>query len=110
MDILLYIMIFCAKIIEVSLMTLRIVFITKGERKMGALVAFFEVSIWLFLVTTVLGGITEDPLKAVVYALGFAVGNFVGSLLEERIGLGLSQVQIIVKADHGIPSLLEIFL
>ncbi len=102
MDILLYIMIFCAKIIEVSLMTLRIVFITKGERKMGALVAFFEVSIWLFLVTTVLGGITEDPLKAVVYALGFAVGNFVGSLLEERIGLGLSQVQIIVKADHGI--------
>lgn len=101
MNILFYLLILSAKIIEVSLMTLRIVFITKGERKLGALVAFVEVTIWILLVTFVLNDLMSDPFKAVFYALGFAIGNYLGSVLEEKIGLGLSQVQIIVKAEHG---------
>lgn len=102
MNFLFYFLIFFAKIIEVSLMTLRIVFITKGERKLGAVVAFVEVSLWLFIVTFVLNDLMADPFKAVFYALGFALGNYLGSVIEEKIGLGLSQVQIIVKAEHGI--------
>lgn len=102
MKILFYLLILSAKIIEVSLMTLRIVFITKGERKIGAIVAFLEVSIWLIIVTFVLNDLMADPFKAVFYALGFAIGNYIGSIFEEKIGLGLSQVQIIVKAEHGI--------
>lgn len=101
MTILFYLLILVAKIIEVSMMTLRIVFITKGERKLGALVAFFEVTLWIFIVTFVLNDLMADPFKAVFYALGFAIGNYLGSLLEERIGLGLSQVQIIVKEEDG---------
>lgn len=102
MNFMFYLLILFAKIVEVSLMTLRIVFITKGERKLGAIVAFFEVTLWLFIVTFVLNDLMADPFKAVFYALGFAVGNYIGSLLEEKIGIGLSQVQIIVKAEHGI--------
>lgn len=102
MNILFYLLILFAKIIEVSLMTLRIVFITKGERKLGAIVAFFEVSLWLLLVTFVLNDLMADPFKAVFYALGFSLGNYMGSVVEEKIGIGLSQVQIIVKAVHGI--------
>lgn len=101
MGILIYVAILFAKIIEVSLSTVRIVMITKGERKIGAIIAFFEVTLWLVIVTTVLNDLTSDPLKAVFYALGFAIGNYMGSLLEEKIGLGLSQVQIIVNADNG---------
>jgi len=101
MSFLLYFVILFAKIIEVSLMTLRIVFITKGERKLGAAVAFVEVTLWLFIVTFVLNDLMADPFKAVFYALGFAIGNYIGSLLEEKIGLGLSQVQIIVKEEDG---------
>jgi len=101
MQILFYLLILFAKIIEVSLMTLRIVFITKGERKIGALVAFVEVTLWLVIVTFVLNDLMSDPFKAVFYALGFAIGNYFGSLLEEKIGLGLSQVQIIVRAVDG---------
>ncbi|MBN2794049.1 MAG: DUF2179 domain-containing protein [Clostridia bacterium] len=100
---LLYLLILFAKIIEVTLMTLRIVFITKGERKLGAMVAFVEVTLWLFIVTFVLNDLMSDPIKAVFYALGFAIGNYMGSLLENKIGLGLSQVQIIVKEEHGKP-------
>lgn len=101
MNFLLYFVILVAKIIEVSLMTLRIVFITRGERKIGAVVAFIEVTMWIFIVTFVMQDLMADPFKAVFYALGFAIGNYLGSMLEEKIGLGLSQVQIIVKAEHG---------
>lgn len=99
--ILTYLFILIAKIVEVSLMTVRVVLITKGERKIGALIAFFEVSIWVTLVSTVLSNVTEDPLKVVVYALGFSLGNYLGSRIEEKIGIGLSEVQIIVKQEHG---------
>jgi len=98
---LLYLLIFVAKVIEVSMMTIRIVLITKGERKIGAIIAFFEVTLWLFLASSVLGGIAQDPLKAVFYALGFAVGNYSGSLLEQKLGIGLSKVQVIVKEEDG---------
>lgn len=96
-----YLLIVVAKIIEVSMMTVRVVLITKGERKIGSVIGFFEVLLWLYIMNTVITGISEDPLKAVAYAVGFALGNFVGSKVEEFIGLGLSEVQVIVKEEHG---------
>ena len=98
---LLYLLILVAKIIEVSMMTVRVVLITKGERKIGAIIGFFEVVLWIYLASTVLTNISQDPLKAVFYALGFALGNYFGSRLEEKLGIGLSKVQIIVKEEHG---------
>ena len=98
---LLYLLILFAKIIEVSMMTVRVVLITKGERKIGAIIGFFEVTLWIYLASTVLTNISQDPLKAVFYAFGFALGNYFGSHLEEKIGIGLSKVQIIVKEEHG---------
>jgi uncharacterized protein YebE (UPF0316 family) len=102
MDILFYLFILFAKITEVSISTVRIVLITKGERKIGALIGFFEILLWLFIASNVIKNISEDPLKAVFYALGFAIGNYVGSILEEKIGLGLSEIQVIVMEEHGI--------
>jgi uncharacterized protein YebE (UPF0316 family) len=101
MQIWLYLFILFAKIIEVSISTVRIVLITKGEKKIGAIIAFFEVLIWVYIASTVIQNISQDPLKAVFYSLGFAIGNYVGSILEEKIGLGLSEVQIIVKEERG---------
>jgi len=99
--VLMYVAIFLAKIVEVSLMTVRVVLITKGERKIGAVIGFFEVLIWIVLVSTVLKDIASDPIKAVVYALGFALGNYFGSKLEERLGIGVSEIKAIVKEEHG---------
>ncbi len=101
-----YLFIFVAKVIEVTLATLRMVLINKGERRIGALIAFFEVALWVYLVSTVLNDIASDPLKAVFYALGFSVGNFTGSFLEEKLAIGLSEIKIIVKADYG-PSIAD---
>lgn len=96
-----YIAIIIGKIIEVSMATVRIVLITKGERKIGAFIGFFEVSLWLMLVSSVLTNIMSDPLKVFAYAFGFALGNYTGSIVEEKIGIGLAEVQAIVKMEHG---------
>lgn len=101
MNFLFYVLIVLAKIIEVSFMTLRIVFITKGEKKLGAIIGFFEVMLWIIIVSNVISDISSDPFKAISYALGFAIGNYVGSMVEEKIGLGLSEVKVILKEEHG---------
>jgi uncharacterized protein YebE (UPF0316 family) len=96
-----YILIFVIKVFEVSLATLRIVLITKSERLKGAIIGFFEVIIWILVVSAVLSNITEDPFKIVVYALGFAVGNYVGSLLENYFAIGDSNVEVITHKIDG---------
>lgn len=101
--VLLYITIFLGKILEVSIMTIRTVLITKGEKKVGTFLAFFEVGIWIILASKVLGNLSKDPISGLIYALGFTVGNYLGSTLEDIFGIGTAQMQIIVgveKADE----------
>lgn len=100
-SILLYFIIFFVKVFEVSLATLRIVLITKDERIKGAAIGFFEVIIWVLVVGAVLQNITEDPFKIIVYALGFAVGNFVGSKLENYFAIGDSNIEVITHKIDG---------
>ena len=95
-----YIIIFFCKIIEVSFSTVRMVFITKGEKVKGAFVAFFEITIWLILSANVLTSITSDPMKGVVYVLGFVVGNYLGSLIEEKVALGIVTATIITSSEN----------
>lgn len=96
-----YAFILVGKVIEVSISTLRIVLIAKGERKIGSLLAFIEIILWLLIVSNVLSKINEDPMSAGMYALGFTIGNYVGSKLEDLIGLGTAQIQIIVSKDRS---------
>ena len=97
-----YLMIFFAKIVEVSLMTVRTVLITRGEKFYGSVIGFFEVLIWLYIISTVLIGIQEDPVRMVVYALGFASGNYLGCMLEERLALGILTITVISSKEDGL--------
>ena len=97
----LYLIIFFAKIVEVTLMTLRIVFINKGEKALGAVIAFVEVFIWLIVVSAVLTNITEDPIKILVYCTSFALGNYLGVIIEGKLAVGLSSLQAIVPDEDG---------
>lgn len=81
--------------------TTRIVMITRGERFYGALLGFFEVLLWVVLISTVLTNVTEDPIKVIVYAMGFSTGNYVGSLFEQHLGIGNVRIEVIVMDDHG---------
>jgi len=96
------VLIFLSRIVEVSIGTLRIILVNKGYRKPGAILSFFEVTLWLFVASRVITGIYESPLKGVVYSLGFAAGVYVGSKLESRLAFGKVLIQSIVPYETGI--------
>ncbi len=96
-----YVLIFTVKLIEVAMAVVRIVLITKGEKLKGSVIGFFEVIIWVIVAATVITDITEDPFKVVVYAFAFAIGNYVGSLVEKKMALGTVKIEAIVKKIHG---------
>ncbi|MCY6959409.1 DUF2179 domain-containing protein [Clostridium brassicae] len=97
-----YIFIFFAKILEVSLTTIRTVFITRGEKLLAAVIGFFEVSIWLYVIGRVLNGIQEDPKKMIIYALGFACGNYIGCIIEDKLAIGILTMNVIVSEKDSI--------
>lgn len=72
------------------------VLINRGERVKGTMVAFFDSILWLLITGTVLEGFQEDPLRMVVFAFAFAVGNYMGSWFEDKLAFGLSSIQVIV--------------
>ncbi|GAA0125088.1 MULTISPECIES: DUF5698 domain-containing protein [Clostridium] len=96
-----YLFIFVCKIIEVSFTTVRTVLITRGEKLYAATIGFFEVIIWLLVVGNVLNGIQEDPIKIIVYALGYACGNYVGSIIEDKLAIGMITMNVIVAQEDG---------
>lgn len=96
-----YLLILTVKIIEVTLATTRIVLITKGEKVKGSLIGFLEVLLWAILISTVLTDMGDDPIKLVTYALGFGIGNYVGTLFEEKLGFGTIRIEAIVHAEKG---------
>ena len=98
---LIYLLMLVAKVVEISIGTTRIMLITRGERVLGSILGFFEVLIWVILISTVLKDITSDPIKVFIYALGFALGNFVGSIFEQKLGIGNVRIEAIVKEVHG---------
>lgn len=95
-------LIFFSRIVEVSMGTLRIILINKGYRKQGVILAFFEVTIWVFVASRVIAGITDQPFKGVIYSLGFASGVYVGSRLENYLAFGKVLIQTITTADKGV--------
>ena len=91
--------VFALRVADVSLGTLRTVYILQGRRLLAACIGFFEVLIWIFVVSSVVGAITDWVLM-VAYALGFATGTWVGLSLERRFAIGFTQLRVI-SDDNG---------
>ncbi len=91
-------LIFCARICDVSLGTIRVIFISKGIKYLAPFIGFFEVIIWLLAIGQVMNNLT-NAIAYIAYGAGFASGTFIGMLIEERLSLGLTSVRIITKKD-----------
>lgn len=89
------VLVFFARVIDVSLGTLRIIFISRGKKYLAPLLGFLEVLIWISVVAQVVRGV-NDPITYLAYAAGFAAGNFAGMYIEDRLALGTQIVRIIV--------------
>lgn len=94
-------LIFVAKVVEVSMGTLRSILINKGFRKEGTILAFFEIILWVTVASRVITGLSEAPLKAVSYCFGFACGVNIGSRIEQYLAFGRIQIQVIVSEESG---------
>lgn len=89
-----YLLIFGARVTDVSLATVRTLLLVRGQRLLAAAIGFFEVTIYILALGYVMGHL-NDPISIVVYGLGFATGNVVGGWLEEKMAIGYLTVQIV---------------
>ena len=94
-------LIFFARVVDVSLGTLRIIFISKGFRFLAPFLGFFEVLIWILAITKLVNQATNF-IFYLAYAGGFAVGNLVGMIIERRLSLGKVMLRIISSKDLSI--------
>lgn len=90
--------IFFGRICDVSLGTLRIIFVSKGEKYKAPLVGFFEVFIWIVVISQVLSR-ANDVVSYLSYAGGYAAGNFVGILIEQRIAFGVILFRVFTQKN-----------
>jgi len=102
--ILLPLMIFFARIMDVSINTVRIIYVLGGRKFTSTLLGFFESFIWLMAIRQIFEHL-DNWMCYVAYPAGFAAGIFVGMIIEEKIAYGKVIVRIITRKE--IQPLLE---
>ena len=96
------ILIFFARIIDVSLSTIRIISISRNYKFLAPILGFVEVFIWITAVARIMNGMA-NIYSYIAYAGGFATGTFIGLIIEEKLALGILIVRIIlVKNDNTL--------
>jgi uncharacterized protein YebE (UPF0316 family) len=87
-------LIFFLRVCDMSLDTLRVLFVMRGRKQVAWVLGFIQSAIFILAIGKVLTQIT-NPLNIIGYAAGFATGNVVGMIIEERIAIGHLMVNII---------------
>lgn len=92
------ILIFISRIGDVTLGTLRHVIASRGHKNLSPVLGFFEVFIWIVIVSQIMKEANNFACY-IGWAAGFAAGNYIGLLIEERIALGLQIIRIITNQE-----------
>lgn len=87
-------LIFFARITDVTFGTFRIVMVAKGQKYIAPILGFFEVTIWIIVISKIMQSM-DNWVCIIAYASGFATGNFIGLLIEDKIAMGIVKIQII---------------
>ena len=100
--ILIPLLVFGARVIDVSLETLRIILLARGGRLIVPAIAFVEIIFWIVSLGLVVNEFT-NPIYLISYGAGFAAGNYAGILLEERLAMGICVLRVIAsEEDHAL--------
>lgn len=99
--ILVYLFIFSARVIDVSLGVFRLLLLTRGYAIPAAVIGFFEVSIFVVALGTVFSGGLTDYTKIIAYAGGFAIGNLVGVKIEGYMAVGYVVIQMFPDEEQS---------
>lgn len=87
--------IFLARMIDVTLGTVRTMFIVKGSRVVASIIAFIEVLIWFYASKSIFSGEFNNVMLIMFYALGYGVGTFIGTLINDFFIDGIFNIQVI---------------
>jgi len=90
--------IFVARTVDVSLGTLRVIFISRGHQWLGPLTGFFEILIWLLAVSQIMSNL-DNWICFLAYPSGYAAGAYLGMFIERRLALGYMVVRIIPNEE-----------
>ena len=88
------VLIFLARILDVSIGTIRIILVARDRRALAAILGFLEVLIWLAAISQIISNLTH-VINYIAYAAGFAAGTYVGMTIERRLAIGTMLVRII---------------
>ncbi|MDD2562864.1 MAG: DUF2179 domain-containing protein [Salinivirgaceae bacterium] len=91
-------LIFTARVFDVSIGTLRIIFISKGKKSIAPILGFFEVFIWIIAMGEIMKNLNNWSCY-IGYAAGFATGNYIGMLIEEKLAIGVHIIRVITERD-----------
>jgi len=92
--------VFLARVTDVTLGTMRIIFISRGRKILAPLLGFVEVFIWITVVSQIVGSAKNNFPAYFAYAAGFAVGNYFGMVLEDKLAIGTLVIRAILP-KHG---------
>lgn len=95
-----------ARIADVTLGTLRTVYVIQGRRAMSWTLGFFEILIWIMAVSKVIENLSH-PAYAISYAFGFATGNYVGMTVEKWVAFGRQVVRVFTREGQKIAAQLR---
>ena len=90
------IFIFFARIIDVTIGTVRIMFVARGKKILSPLLGFLEMMIWILVIRQVVFSIS-NWVCYFAFAFGFAAGNYVGMYVEEKLAFGMQVIRIITR-------------
>ncbi|TVQ79129.1 MAG: DUF2179 domain-containing protein [Phycisphaeraceae bacterium] len=87
-------LIFTARILDVSMGTIRMILVISGSRYKAAALGFFEVIIWVLAVSGVFVFLS-NPIALIAYAAGFSAGTLVGMVIEDKLAMGYRVLRVI---------------
>lgn len=88
-----------AKIIEITIQSLKTCMMVKGQRVKAAALGFLECAIWGLVISTIIGTLGDNLFLLLFYCVGYATGLFLGSTIESKIALGTSNLELIANDD-----------
>lgn len=89
-----------ARVVDVTLDTIRIIYIARGLKYLAPVFGFFEILIWLIAISQIMRNL-DNPVYYLAYAVGFATGNLVGIFVEERLAMGRVMLRVITQKDSS---------
>lgn len=97
-------LIFLARVADVTIGTMRLIFVAKGYKFIAPILGFFEVIIWLLAMSQIMQHL-DNWICYFAYGIGFATGNYVGILIEQKLSIGSVIIRVFPRVD--ITNLIE---